>query len=596
MENATKHYSSLFFLPSLKKTLPALAVVCVGVLSVLASVVFPSVGGVVGGFSLGLSAFGLTLLSDFLLTNAILRHDLIFVMRRAAALSLFCWILWLAFLFAGMFAGIFVGVWLWVDFSLLGYSAVLTLRAVVFFSVSSANFSRASLAALLQPLLCMIPFLVNWGVFLQISMLGVALFLIAGSFLSLASSNLLVALIDRLGYKAYGIPAMSLFRAFMLNWTVGLNAPIEGYFEKLGEDRDIEVSLLRFGTDHTDAALIVPLVHPGPFKNLGSSLLPSQMKREFERVFGGEACVPLGILGHELDVASQGQNQEIIESVLASSKQKIVSDTATPFAKVTKDNVTVCCQVFGDEAVVSFSLAPKTTEDLPQELGDFVREQARKFGLKDAIVINAHNSITDVATMEEPLQTLEAVASECLKRAISSRRSSFKVGADSLYPKDFGLKDGMGAGGITVIAVQVGEQKTAYVVIDGNNVISGLREKMLSALNALGFNDSEVFTTDTHAVNALVLGHRGYHPVGEVMNHNLLIDYVKQAASSAMARLVFSKSSSLTLVVPKVRVIGKARIEGLSTLVDQALQKAKRIVLPIYGLEGLLLILLLAVV
>src|SRR5512137_2884055 len=223
---------------------------------------------------------------------------------------------------------------------------------------------------------------------------------------------------------------MSLFRAFMLNWTVSLNAPIERYFEELGEDRDIEVSLLRFGTDHTDAALIVPLVHPGPFKNLGSSLLPSQMKREFEKVFGGEACVPLGILGHELDVASQGQSQEIIKIVLASSKQKIVSDTATPFTKVTKDNVTVCCQVFGDEAVVSFSLAPKTTEDLPQELGDFVREQARKFGLKDAIVINAHNSITDVATMEEPLQTLETVASECLKRVISSKRSSFKVGAN----------------------------------------------------------------------------------------------------------------------------------------------------------------------
>jgi putative membrane protein len=197
--------------------------------------------------------------------------------------------------------------------------------------------------------------------------------------------------------------------------------------------------------------------------------------------------------------------------------------------------------------------------------------------------------------MAESLQTLEVVASECLNKANSSKGSQFKVGAASLYPKDFDLKDGMGVGGITIVAVQVGEQKTAYVVIDGNNMISGLREKMLSALTALGFNESEVFTTDTHAVNALVLGHRGYHPVGEIMNHDLLLDYVKKAASTAMARLDFSKSSSLTLIVPKVRVIGKARIEGLSTLVDQALQKAKKVVVPIYGLEGLLLLLLLAV-
>ena len=64
----------------------------------------------------------------------------------------------------------------------------------------------------------------------------------------------------------------------------------------------------------------------------------------------------------------------------------------------------------------------------------------------------------------------------------------------------------MGTGGITAIVVQVDKQKTAYVVIDGNNMISGLREKILAALTSVGFDESEVFTTDTHAVSALSLG------------------------------------------------------------------------------------------
>ena len=34
---------------------------------------------------------------------------------------------------------------------------------------------------------------------------------------------------------------------------------------------------------------------------------------------------------------------------------------------------------------------------------------------------------------------------------------------------------------------------------------------------------SEVFTTDTHAVSAVVVGPRGYHPVGEAMNPDRLI-------------------------------------------------------------------------
>jgi putative membrane protein len=153
----------------------------------------------------------------------------------------------------------------------------------------------------------------------------------------------------------------------------------------------------------------------------------------------------------------------------------------------------------------------------------------------------------------------------------------------------------MGPGGITAIVVKVAEQKSALVVIDGNNLISGLREDILSALTSVGFQEGEVFTTDTHAVSAVVVGRRGYHPVGEVMNHETLIGYIKKAAKAAATSLESCKAGCLTVVVPKVRVIGKARLESLSMLVDKALQKAKQIVIPIFGFEGLFLVLLLAV-
>ncbi len=153
----------------------------------------------------------------------------------------------------------------------------------------------------------------------------------------------------------------------------------------------------------------------------------------------------------------------------------------------------------------------------------------------------------------------------------------------------------MGPGGITSIVIKVAEQKTAYVVIDGNNMISGLREKILSALFSAGFDEAEVFTTDTHAVNAVVLGRRGYHPVGEAMNHELLIDYIRDAAKTAEAGLENCKTACLSIVVPQVGVIGKSRLESLTTLVDSALRRVKQVVVPIFAFEGLVLILLLAV-
>jgi putative membrane protein len=305
--------------------------------------------------------------------------------------------------------------------------------------------------------------------------------------------------------------------------------------------------------------------------------------------------VPLGILGHELDLASQKQNHRIIDQVIASARLEAVDDKASPFVRVTKGFVSASCQIFGNTAFLSFTLAPKTTEDLPQALCGIVREEAGKLGLGLAIVVNAHNSITDKTELDVPLNELREVAVECLKKAASLPLSSFAVGAATVYPADFTLKDGMGKGGITAIAVNTSQQKTAYIVIDGNNMISGLREKILSALTASGFDESEVFTTDTHAVSAVVLGRRGYHPVGEAMNQELLLRHIKEAASKALAKLEACKSVSLSLTVPNVRVIGKTRIHSLSTMVDLALQRAKQIIVPIFAFEGLLLILFLSV-
>ena len=93
---------------------------------------------------------------------------------------------------------------------------------------------------------------------------------------------------------------MPLFRAFILNWVTDANTPLEKYLEEMGEDADIEVSILKFDSSKPKAAVIVPRVHPGPFKNIGSSLLPSLLKHGFEKEYGCDACTPLGILGHEL--------------------------------------------------------------------------------------------------------------------------------------------------------------------------------------------------------------------------------------------------------------------------------------------------------
>jgi putative membrane protein len=151
----------------------------------------------------------------------------------------------------------------------------------------------------------------------------------------------------------------------------------------------------------------------------------------------------------------------------------------------------------------------------------------------------------------------------------------------------------MGTGGITAIVVELDKQKTAYIVIDGNNMVPHLREKILNSLREEGFGEGEVFTTDTHAVSALVTGKRGYHPIGEAINPDQLIDYIIKAVRQANANSESAKAGCRQFIVPKVRVIGEERLHSISLLVDDAIATVKRIVAPIFGVAALLLILLL---
>ncbi len=592
MDRAVKRYSSLFRLPSYNKAVFFLTLICVisGLLSTF--IFFPLLDGIIYGLSLGFSLLFMNLIFDYIARVIVLEQDPIYDLRRTTALSLFCWGLWLFFIFVGAIVAMIFDSSAWgVKSYLLGFSAVLIFRSIVFCSTSLAGHKRILVASLLQPFSCLIPFLILWGYSTATYIFS---FLIFSLTISLVSSFFFVSLINRVGEQTLGIPSLSLLKAFLLNWVTDLNVPFEGLLEKLGERRDVEVSLINFGSPKPKAIIAVPSVHPGPFKNIGSSLLPSMLKAALEKEFNCVVGVPHGLLGHEFDLASQLQNQKIINRTVEFANFDAHEAKATPFVRVSNGFATACCQIFGKFAFLSFTLAPKTTEDLPQELGLFVRQEAEKHGITCCIIVNAHNSIDGTTSMPEALEALKTVAAICLEKGISLGQLPFEVGVATVIPKEFSLKDGMGSGGITVVVVNVGEQKIAYVVIDGNNMVSGLRESILSALHSVGIDEGEVFTTDTHSVNAIVLNERGYHPVGDVISHEILIKYIKEATITALSNLEHVKAACRSITVPDVKVIGEKQLETLCLLIDRTLQRAKKTVVPIFAISGLLLMLFLA--
>lgn len=601
MDIAIQHYSSLFRLPSHRKVLLLLALLCVGggLLSVV--MLFPSLYGLFGGLCLGSALFAFSLVADYCTSRFVLKKDTIFDLRRTVAVSLFCWGTWFFFILLGSLVALGLGFSWWVRLCFLGFSAAMILRLLVFRSTASLSHIRLFVSSFLQPFLCIVPFIVffwDQAVYQYApSVYGVLVFFAAALIISVLAPFAFLSILNKLGEKALGIGTLPLFRAFMLNWVLNLNAPFEELLEKLGEQRDIKISLLEFVTAKGKFVFVVPSVHPGPFKNIGSSVLPSLLKSELEREFGSVVSVPHGLLGHEFDLASQAENRKIVANVAEALRDSEVFEVkASPFVTVSNGLATACCQVFGGSAFISFTLAPRTIEDLPDELGFFVRQEAKKRGLDLCAVVNAHNSIDGNAEMPEFLDSLKDVGAKCFEKAVSMARLPFSVGAATVLPREFSLEDGMGHGGITAVVVRSGAQKAVYVVIDGNNMISGLREKVLSSLRSMGFDDGEVFTTDTHAVSALVLGSRGYRAVGEAMDNERLVSYIKTAAAKAEASMDRGQFSCREITVSNVRVIGAEHLESLCVLIEKALHRAKVSVVPVFAVSGLFLMLLLLLI
>ncbi len=595
-----KQYSSLFTLPTLR-TILLYMFTLVMFSSIISCLTLKfSMSSLPVGIGAAILFFSIIVLVDFLVSKTFMKNDVVFNFRRCSALSLSSNLVWAFFIFIGcMLTFSFNSEIMWIKLVLLGFCASLILRLIVFFTVSMKNYFTSSMSAFLQPSICLfLIFLLTWqitGKPVDMTILKLLSAIIPIAFLAAFS---FVLAVDIVGKKSpLKLSSFSLFKAFMANWTENVNGPLEKIFEFLGEDREVQVNLLAFkGKSGYKAVLAVPCFHPGPFRNVGSSPIPYLIQKVISEELGCVVAVPHGLFGHELDLTSQRQNRKVLNAILNSLSFEFSTSKASPMIRVNEENASATCQIFKECALFTLTLAPKTTEDFPKEVEDHIASIASKHGLSNFIVINAHNSIDSLEQSEEEFQLLRLAASKSLEKALKSKFKPLKVGAAKLNPKEYGVSEGMGPGGIAALTLDVGGKIYAYVVFDGNNMISGLREKILEGLKDLGIAEGEVMTSDTHVVNAVVLGGRGYHPVGEVMEHGKVVEMVKSVVSEALKDMEPVSVGWRTVKVENVRVIGEKQIEIMGEIAYKAAKRAKKAAATIFPAIGIILVGLLLII
>ncbi len=389
--------------------------------------------------------------------------------------------------------------------------------------------------------------------------------------------------IEKVGKGMLGFGSLTLLKAFINALILDRTDYIEDVLQSIAITKDVDVRVMTFNTKNGQGAVAAPLTHPGPFRNVGGATLPTNIASSFL----AKSVCPVVFhtpTTHDTDIVSSKEAELVLHTMVSMIGPGGVSTASKP-AVVKRGDVTVTCQVLGGVPLIVITRSPVPTEDLPQEVHDLCMKIIAEKGYPDGVVVDAHNVMEKdyLPFTDADMQNLGVALEGALTEA-SNHFATLYVGCHNAKISRYGKKEGIGEGGIMTLVTSVEGNKAAFVSLDGNNMISGLREKICAELMQRGYAVAEVATTDTHVVTGRTQG-EGYYTLGvaipEATIIKKVIEAVKQADSKMSECLVnFSKRT-----VPQLHLLGDRGIEKLWKVTDQSIGVAKsRLYVVILGL------------
>ncbi|WP_284007734.1 DUF2070 family protein [Haloarcula pelagica] len=342
---------------------------------------------------------------------------------------------------------------------------------------------------------------------------------------------LFLVAIDQPWRRSLGVSALDFLRGFVGHIAEGTRE-LEEFFEEIGEEAIVPVTVLSVRRpDGTEKArFVLPMIHPGPMGEIGGGNLPKRVATDAE----GLAFPPHATAGHDFNLVTEREVDTIL-SAAEDAYEGIEYDTeATVGERLTEGEATLTGQSFGDDALIVTTYAPGCADDVDYAVGLSAMSEARTGAIEDVLLVDAHNCN-------------DGLEGEDLGHVVPGSQRSFDMiqGAgrlgDVLGDSERGAlrcgvawdetpwepEDGIGPLGIRVCVFEVGDHRTAYVLVDGNNMEPGLRDDVIDAID--GVDVVEVMTSDTHIVNTVEAENQVGQAIPETELSTLIADLVNRA-------------------------------------------------------------------
>ncbi len=375
------------------------------------------------------------------------------------------------------------------------------------------------------------------------------------------SACLLFLFTIRLKWEKYSSKnPLEIFKAYLEYYLNKNPEPFETILEEMSRKEDLALSLLFLTPRAGESLSIFGLsAHFGPFGTVGSSSLPSRLIEEFENN-GFRIVLLRNLSDHRFNLPSWRQVEKIREKMLeALSSAEPLGECRASIIQKEAEGYCITAIRICSYCIVLLSCPGHSVEDLPPEWLPVFSDIVSNHGLTALIVTDAHNSIDSSNwKMSEPnRETFSRLLHSALGNLKEMPQKDLKIGFNRLLPTIL-PRDEIGPGGISTVVFNTGDENHVLVLIDGNNMVSGLRNYLVNNLKSiLGLSTLEVVTTDTHLLTGVRKSRKGYFPIGSKTGRELILQSCMESINSAMKSLSPCSVNAWTGRVDGVKVTGE---------------------------------------
>ena len=505
--------------------------------------------------------------------------------RRTGGLVHFGFIFWIVLSIIGGLIDAAIGTSFYeVRFSILGVALAYLAFAFLVNGLSDHHPVRNSIAAIMPPTLWILSML-----FIAPQSTALPLFPTLW-YIPVMSSLTIATLVVHYIYRAVSVPferdlginGPQLLRAFGHDYLADNPAPLEKILTRIATTQDVPVEIILFKDDQGPVACgVIEYVHPGPFRDIGSSGLPSTIIEHIKEKHGIPAFVMHGSCTHQQNLTSKEDYPIVLDEIDRLIEETEVHDEISGPHWSDGGKYKVWTIFVGNDVMTISTSAPEFTDDISLDVGfdvaNMIRDRLPQVG--GVAVVDAHNCIDEsaISIVQGDPEAGEYVGtvSGAVFSTINEPKSRLQFGLHQVFPDNISQKEGIGPGGVIAVVLKQDDSEMVLISIDGNNMEPGFREKIQSLLKSQGFDNVEAITTDTHVVNAISLSSKGYPPIGRNKSDETL-EHIITASVKARERIQPVKVGMGFGMANGLRTFGEKGFDILTQNIAEAAGIAKK--------------------